>query len=129
VENPLTRSPHEYAVSAYVYVAPPCEWEKMTFSGPFLAFFKNFATSKNLLQKSKCAHHAHTRRHLYAFSVLRYRLQRKTVTYPESHPDRHPANFAIREPQCSALGNLINYCVLVATILYTGAYYSVCWTL
>jgi len=41
--------------------------------GLFLAVLANFATIKKLsFQKSKCAHHPHTRRHLYAeFDVLR----------------------------------------------------------
>jgi len=38
----------------------------------FWHFFANFATIKNLFQKSKCVHHPFTRRHLCAkFDVLR----------------------------------------------------------
>jgi len=82
---------------------------KLLILGLFRRYFLQILPQlKNFFQKSKCAHHPRTRRHLCAKfdflrpsrSVVGYRLKKKN-----SHPDTHPAYFAISKPQCFALRN------------------------
>jgi len=64
--------------------------------GIFWAFFDKFATIKNFFQKSKSVHHPHTFvPNLTLLGLLSSEILfgEKTVT----HPDRHPAYFAVRE--------------------------------
>jgi len=77
-----------------IYVASPCECKR---NWHFLAYFCQ------LLQLEKLFHKI---RHLCAkFDILRPSQSWDIVWRNNSHPPRHPAYFAIHEPQCSAPRN------------------------